>query len=696
MNGASRPVFGVSGGPCGWFCGARILHRAQDGLRYWAPGVAWVDIPRIKTVRTAKSPAFVVWACVAFFPHAVLAANCPHATPNAPCPNGGPPANHASPAVHPPHAQMQQRQRPMPAERPVPAERPARRAPEPARPFSGRPSEPMRRPEARQRDEHPLNNQRKPDAGFRGEPGQHAPNGMREPGFDRPGPLRPGPAERVSEHRELRSPLGQHEIRLSPTATVAANAGHPGFRAVNRESARTSVVVEQRVDPQGHAHVNAYRQIMSVDGRTTTRVYTDGRRTVDGVTFHSVGRVSGPQFVRYNNGLRAAYMPNGRPLYTESFAMEHSFAGRGGPPPSIVQRTIYATTGAGQFRELATPIRRYYTVTRFGGSDTFVYRPLVYAAAVFTALYSPFAFQIAVGPQCLVCPGPNVVFAVPPERYSDPVELLGDMQVAGAVTDQGVPPFDEPATDQGTAEVISDGAPVPLDQPSDQPPDQSTSQPAIPPNSSPAPAGLITADAAESGADSTDLDKLKQQADELHARAVARTDIKPATLASSDDQPDTAAIPTAAVPGAAPTTGDTLTVPEDVRSQIHKEVRLSLAEHANEHPLTLIDIMQSGYSRIYLFQVATTIDTSSVITGDGCALGSGDLLAFASIGDEQERPMAQMKVVTAGAGHCLSHDVVQVSIGDLQDMLNAFNQRLEENIHKLNACVATKAGCVRS
>jgi hypothetical protein len=546
----------------------------------------------------------------------------------------------------------------------------------------------MRQPEVRQRDEHPLNNQRNLDAGFHGEPSQHAPNGISRPGFNRPEPLRSGPAERVPEHRVLQSSREQHEIRLSPTATVVANAGHAGFRAVNRESARTSVVVEQRVDAQGHAHVNAYRQIMSVDGRTKTRVYTDGRRTVDGVTFHSVGRVSGPQFVRYNNGLRAAYMPNGRPLYAESFAMRPSFAGGGDPTPSIVQRTIYATTVAGQFRELATPIRRYYTVTRFGGNDTFVYRPVVYAAAVFTALYSPFAFQIAVGPQCLVCPDPNVVFAVPPERYSDPIELLGDMQVAGAVSDQGLPPFDEPGSDQGSPEVISDGAPMPSDQP--------TNQPAIPPNSSPAPAGLITAEAAASDADSTDLDKLKQRSEELQVQAVARTVVKPATLKSSDDRAAAAAIPTAAVSRDAPTAGDTLAVPEDVRSQIHKEVRLSLAEHANAHPLTLIDVMQSGYSRIYLFQVASAIDTSSVITGDGCALGSGDLLAFASMGDGQEHPTAQMKVVTAGAGHCLSHDVVQVSIGDLQDMLNAFNQRLEENIHKLNACVATKTGCVRS
>jgi hypothetical protein len=190
------------------------------------------------------------------------------------------------------------------------------------------------------------------------------------------------------------------------------------------------------------------------------------------------------------------------------------------------------------------------------------------------------------------------------------------------------------------------------------------------------------------------MDKLKQQADELQAQAAAH--VQPATLNSSNDQSPATVIPTAAGSAVAATAGDTLAVPEDVRSQIHKEVRLSLAEHANEHPLTLIDIIQSGYSRIYLFQVAGAIDTSSVITGDSCALGSGDLLAFASLGDAQQRPTAQMKVVTAGAGHCLSLDIVEVSIGDLQDMLNTFNQRLEENIHKLNACVAAKTGCVRS
>jgi hypothetical protein len=587
-------------------------------------------------------------------------------------------------------------------------EQPSRHAPEPSRPPPNRFNEAPRVPESRQHDEHSAINQHgNSGAGFR-EHGEPAPIGVHQGNqFSRVESAHPGSAERGSDHRAMPASLEQHGIRLSRTATVVANSGHPGFTAVNRLSAHASIVVEQRVDAQGQAHVNAYRQTTSADGRTTTRVYTDGRRIVDGATFHSSGRVSGPQFVRYNNGLRAAYMPDGRPLYAESFATRWPSMAGGGAEP-IVQRTIYATSLSGQIRVLPTPIRRYYTVTRFGGYDTFVYRPIAYGAAVYAVLYAPLAFQIAVGPQCLVCPDPNAVFAVPPERYSDPIELLGDMQVADAVTDQGAAPIDESDADQSVPAMPGDGAPTPSDQASVAPdasvaqdasppaPPASASPPPPPPPPPPSPPpGLISADAA-SGADSTDLDKLKQQSDELQAQAAARANVQPTTPNSNNDQSPATVIPTAAVSGVAAATGDTLAVPEDVRLQIHKEVRLSLAEHANEHPMTLIDIIQSGYSRIYLFQVAGAIDTSSVITGDSCALGSGDLLAFASLGDAQQRPTAQMKVVTAGAGHCLSHDIVEVSIGDLQDMLNTFNQRLEENIHKLNACVTAKAGCVRS
>jgi hypothetical protein len=233
------------------------------------------------------------------------------------------------------------------------------------------------------------------------------------------------------------------------------------------------------------------------------------------------------------------------------------------------------------------------------------------------------------------------------------MELLGDMQIASAVADQGVAPA----------------------------PDQLSATPAVV-NAPPPPRELAAA-----VTDTTDLNALKQQAGELQAQAAPRANTASATAAPAPPDPG---LPDAALPA------DNLAVPEDVRTQIHKQVRLSIAQDAHEHPLSLIDVMQSGYSRIYLFQVAGAIDTVSAITGDGCALDSGDLLAFTSLSDSEQRPTAQMKVVTARPGHCLSHDMVEVSVGDLQDMLNTFNQRLEENMRKLHACAATKDGCLRT
>jgi hypothetical protein len=500
-------------------------------------------------------------------------------------------------------------------------------------------------------------------------------------------------ADRTPERHRLQPSTQQHRVQLGTTATLVANPGHSGFKAVKKESARGSIIVEQRVNAQGQSHVNAYRQIVSADGHATTRIYTDGRRSIDAADFHSSGQVSGPQFVHYHNGLRAAYTQNGHPLYAETFIKSRPpGAGERSRAGSIVQRTVYAVTDSGHVRELPTPVRRYYEVTKFGERDTFVYRPMVYPTPLYALFYVPLALPLVVGPRCLVCPTVGAVFEVPRNQYSDPIDLLGDMQIADAVNDQGVAPVDEQAAEPTAPPMAGDGTAAAPDQPLTQPdlPPESTPSPPPPP---PAPAELATATAP--GDDSTDLATLRQQAGELQADAAARAKQDPSIASTGDDQTPTI-VPVAAVVTGAEQPADTLAVPEDVRTQIHKQVRLSLAQHAREHPLTLIDIMQSGYSRIYLFQVAGAIDTASVITGDGCALGSGDLIAFTSLGDSQQRPTAQMKVVATRPGHCLSHDTVEVSVGDLQDMLNTFNQRLEENMRKLHACVDAKDGCVRT
>ena len=219
--------------------------------------------------------------------------------------------------------------------------------------------------------------------------------------------------------------LAQHQQQLSPSAALITHPGHAGFTAVDRESAHASIVVEQRADPHGRAEVSAYRQTTSTDGHTTTRLYADGRRSVETPTFRSTGHIGGPQFVRYQNGLRAAYMPSGHPLYAERFTTVGPPGAGRGRTATIVERTIYATDSNGRFTQLSQPERRYYTVTPIGGYDTYVYRPREFAPAFFPVFYTPFAVAIVMGPQCLVCPAPVVAFAAAPARYSDPIELLG-------------------------------------------------------------------------------------------------------------------------------------------------------------------------------------------------------------------------------------------------------------------------------
>jgi hypothetical protein len=477
---------------------------------------------------------------------------------------------------------------------------------------------------------------------------------------------------------------GRH-IQLSPSTSVVARADHAGFTAVKQESPRSSIVLQQQSGPNGRVQVNAYRQVVSTDGRTTTRTFTDGRRTIDAPDFHSTGRLNGTQFVQYHNGLHAAFLPNGRPVYAERFTRLPGVA------LQAVQRTIYAATVGGRIVSLQRPIVRFYTVNTFGGYSTFVYQPVVFSAPFYRAFYAPLGFPIVVGPQCLICPMPTVAFAGPPAQYSDPMDVLGDDQIADAVGDDGVAP--EAAPDPAAAGPAPDQAATP-DAPAPEPP---------PP---PPPELMQSAPAAQSAGQGTvppadaenDLSTLKSQANGLRAEVTARAE-KDAQQPDAAAQSDTSLAtlrPAAMVTMDPAPSVDPTPIPEDVRGEVRKQVRLSVAQHANNHALTISDVGHSEYAKIYLFQVANSLDTVSAIAGDRCELGSGDLISFADPGYEESHATLQMKVVIARSGHCLLQDTVEISQADLQEMLNMFNERLENNMRRLGTCATVKDGCLQS
>ena len=49
---------------------------------------------------------------------------------------------------------------------------------------------------------------------------------------------------------------------------------------------------------------------------------------------------------------------------------------------------------------------------------------------------------------------------------------------------------------------------------------------------------------------------------------------------------------------------------------------------------------------------------------------------------------ATMSVVASAPGSCAPLSVVPVSLSDLQEMLNGFVERLEDNLQRVEACMA--------
>jgi hypothetical protein len=511
--------------------------------------------------------------------------------------------------------------------------------------------------------------------GARGEPPPGAPE--RGTGVGVPGAAgSPGPN------------LAARRIQLSPSVAVTPRSGQAGFTAVRTVSPRSSIILQQQINPAGKTQVSAYQQSVSADGRTTTRTYLDGHRSIDAPSFHSSGTLNGPQFVHYSNGLHAAYLANGRAAYAERFTKIPGVGASGSPAlVPAVQRSIYATSRFGHIVMLPTPIRRTYLIESVGAYPTFVYSPAPFPVPLFGVLFAPFAVPIVVGPQCLVCPGGSVAFATPQASYADPVALLGDEQIADAAADNGMAPVAAPP-----------GGPPPDGQPPDgqPPPDQLAppQEPTAAPDTPDAPPPELTTDA--QGADA--MGTLRSRVGELQTQVQQRAAKDAASAEGAGDESlatlHPASLVTTSDAPAAEGDANPINIPEDVREEMRKQVRLGIAQDANGRALTLNEVIHAGYAPIFLFQVSSSLDTVSAVTGDRCELGSGDILGFTDQGYDESHPAAQMKVVVARPGHCLVEDTVDMSPSDLQEMLNTFNERLESNMQKLGGCVVDKGSCV--
>jgi hypothetical protein len=297
----------------------------------------------------------------------------------------------------------------------------------------------------------------------------------------------------------------------------------------------------------------------------------------------------------------------------------------------------------------------------------YVYRPVRYTPVYFAPFYTPFSAAFVVGPHFSMFPPPAAAFEQPMQSYSDPMDLMGDLQIAGALSDGGASVLDMPQSGESTYPTQQAGY-------------------------SPQP-------------DFAELADLRNQVEELQQQVAARANDSaelnaalpearlPATRLSAQD--NVAGVPTKI-------SNDTpVQIPEYARQQIRKQVRLNVAQHQNERPLLLSNIIESGYAKIYIFQASTPLDVFDVNTAEQCTLSGGDLIGFFQVPRENTQAtslleVAEMKVIASRPGDCRANQGVEVNLVDLQEMLNAFSQRVENNMKSLNLCSSSPNACTRS
>jgi hypothetical protein len=433
-------------------------------------------------------------------------------------------------------------------------------------------------------------------------------------------------------------------VTINATTSVVPRTDRSGFAIHHQNADGSQFVVTQRRLSNGAPHVVGYKQIDDPRRGVTTRIYSNGYRVTAGRDFDSRSVHGGPTFVSYRSGLHAAVLSNGKPMFREGFAV---IRGVDGHEHRVIQRTVYARMVHGSPVFFAAPAVRVYDVVPIYGAPVYLYRPPLFESIFYRPFWTPFAVVVAVTPDCVICPAPVVAFAAPVTRYVNPIDLVGDLQISTAFDDGAVYP-------QPLATLQDDDAALAemRNQMSDLQRQVSTS---VETNN------LLKAQFADQGTQARDL---QAQVDALKSQQT--------------------------ISNMAP-----VQVPEEVRQQIRQQVRLSIAQHQNGHLLALSDVIASGYAKIYIFQAAAPLSVSDVDSGDECFLNTGDLIAFAKI-PTGDSPVTQMKVITSAANSCQSKQVVDVPLTDLQEMLNGFSERVEDNMKRVNSCISAPGGCSRA
>jgi hypothetical protein len=436
--------------------------------------------------------------------------------------------------------------------------------------------------------------------------------------------------------------IGARHVFKLGISTKAEFAG-PGRALLTRQNADGSrTVVSLRTSPTGASHVSAYK-IISDKAGTETHIYLDGRKVVVGRGFATRSAPGLPTVTVHSDGLRDAVLPGGQRLFEEKFVNL-------GGPGRAVRRTVFANTVGGLVVEHPKPVFQTFNVVPLHGIETFVYRPAILSPPLLALFPSPFQNPIVPGPACAACPSPVADFGTAPtppaaaaaattaaavtplvatssDPYKNPLDLMGDLQISSALDEGARQTNSSMATDVENQELTQELTELQQD--------------------------LVDAAVKD--------DKLRQELGDWQP-AVTRLQAKQASSAPTTS---------ASIVGVA--------VPSTVRLQFREQVQEAIELHDQQRPLSLADVIASARAQKFVFQVADPIDTTEEETDESCSVVTGDLISFSDAPAASDST-ARMRVVTSHPGSCKAGSTITVGLGDLQTMLNRFQERLENNI----------------
>ncbi len=423
------------------------------------------------------------------------------------------------------------------------------------------------------------------------------------------------------------SQVGQ-AVTVDGATTVAPRGPRGGFDISRQGPDGARTVITQSLRPDGSRRVVGYRQIE--DGRTgtTTRIYGDGRRVVWGRDFEQRSIGNGVDFVTRQDGRREATLPDGRPVYRDRFT---TFKDLSGEPRRMIERTRYTRWWKGRPVYETRPVVRYYDAGFFYGAPVAYYRPRPLPPAYIAIYVVPFPVPLPAVAFGMV--DEWVAFASTPRAYTDPAVLMGDMQIWS-----------------GFEEGRAYSAPW---------------------------SGTSLYGSPQAASVRSAMVQMQQQ-------AASQTEGSP----FNPQQPGSLDLGSPFGYEGAPSPGAAVSVSEEVRLRVREQVRSTVALLQAGTPLTLGGVLAAPDAAAYLFQTAQPLVVSELSGGGECFLNTGDLIGFYSLPDEASG-FAMMTVVASGPGSCSPRSVVPVSLSDLQEMLNGFAERAEDNLQRVLSCTAS-------